>query len=102
MSVIRYEEPGLLAGELLPERTVLGVISTPFNNAGGAGDGGSSSSSAAASGGNVVSPDHGATAISACQSTQWQQPSGLLSDLALGSQNPSANLACTPAAIASH
>jgi hypothetical protein len=90
MSVIRYEELDQLAGELLPERTVLGVVSTPFNNWGGGGGMGYG-----------YPPDHGAAALSACQSNQWQQTAGLLGDLSLNSQNPNATLSCIPAAAAS-
>lgn len=94
-----------LAGEVLPERAVLGVVSTPFNNT-GAGDGGSSSSSAAAAGGSsttvVDAGNHGATALSACQSTNTPGTPGLVGTLGLGSANPSSTITCTPAAVSSY
>lgn len=79
-----YADLDQLTGEVLPERAVLSTVVTPFNN-GGMGGG-----------------DHGATVSSACQSTHHEGTPGLLGSLGLGSNNPSQNLACTPAAIASH
>ncbi|MFE0041965.1 hypothetical protein [Streptomyces albireticuli] len=112
-NIISFEELDGVAGEVLPERTVMGVVAAPLNYApfgegdGGAGAGaGSSSSSSAASGGGVVNApaphDHGATMLSACQSVDRQQPAGLLSSLGLPSQNPATGLHCVPAAVASH
>ncbi len=101
-TVISFEELDLLAGEVLPERTVLSTVTTPFNNvgAGGGGDGGSSSAAAAAAGGGGA--DQGTTALSACQSNQTPGTPGLLGSLGLGSANPSSSVTCTPAAISGH
>lgn len=110
-NAISFEELDTIAGEVLPERTVMGIIATPLglagpgDPAGGAGAGAGASSSAAASGGGVYAPpasDHGTTMLSACQSVDRQQPAGLLSSLSLHSQNPSTGLHCVPAAVSSH
>ncbi|MFF4402989.1 hypothetical protein ACWD4B_28155 [Streptomyces sp. NPDC002536] len=104
---ISFEELDKIAGEVLPERTVLGVLATPFNHGGGPGSsaGAGSSSSAAATGGGVFAPapsDHGTTILSSCQSIDRQGTPGLLGSLGLGSENPASNMTCTPAAISSH
>ncbi|GHF24920.1 hypothetical protein GCM10010218_01970 [Streptomyces mashuensis] len=110
-NAISFEELDRIAGEVLPERTVLGVVASPLgyagpgDPAGGAGAGAGASSSAAATGGGVFAPvphDHGTTALSACQSFDHQQTAGLFGSLGLPSQNPTANLTCVPAAISSH
>lgn len=103
MSAISYAELDRLGGELLPERTVLGIISTPFSNT-GSGAGASSSSSAASSGGGVyVAPSsNGSTAIDACQATNSPGTPGLLGSLGLGSANPETSMTCVPAAITSY
>ncbi|MEW2576049.1 hypothetical protein [Streptomyces syringium] len=108
-NAISFEELDNVTGEVLPERTVMGIVATPLNFAdpgdGGAGAGASSSSSATSSGGGVVShapSDHGTTIMSACQSVDRQQPAGLLSSLSLHSQNPATGLHCVPAAVSSH
>lgn len=112
-NAISFEELDQVAGELLPERTVMGVIATPLALAGPDGDGGgagagagsSSSSSATASGGGVYAPapsDHGTTILSNCQSVDRPQTAGLLGSLGLPSQNSTNVVTCTPAAIASH
>lgn len=75
MSVIRYEELDQLAGELLPERTVLSVVSTPFNNNGGGASYFSGSS------------HQGSTAFSAVQGQ-----TGLFGAVGLSSQSPIGNL----------
>lgn len=103
---ISFEELDKIAGEVLPERTVLGVLATPFNHAGdpGSSAGAGSSSSAAATGGGVFAPapsDHGTTILSSCQSIDRQGTPGLLGSLGLGSENPASNMTCTPAAISS-
>ncbi|MFF4159001.1 hypothetical protein [Streptomyces sp. NPDC001678] len=109
ISAISFEELDRIAGEVLPERTVMGVIATPLNLVGpgdpGAGAASGSSSSAAATGGGVFAPvphDHGTTMLSACQSIDRQGTPGLLGSLGLGSENPTASVVCTPAAVASH
>ncbi|MEV5506832.1 hypothetical protein [Streptomyces orinoci] len=104
-NVISFEELDLISGEVLPERTVMGIVATPFNNPGGDGAGAASSSSAAATGGGVFAPapsDHGTTALSACQAIDHQGTPGLLGSLGLGSQNPAGGVTCVPAAISSH
>jgi hypothetical protein len=90
MSVVRYEELDQLAGELLPERTVLGVVSTPFNNVG--------------SGGGFFpgSDGHGAAIVSSCQTTMSPQGQGsggwgLLGDLGISGGSPAFPYqSCTP------
>lgn len=104
---ISFEELDKIAGEVLPERTVLGVLATPFNHGGGPGSsaGAGSSSSAAATGGGVFAPapsDHGTTMLSSCQAIDHPQPAGLLSSLSLNSQNPNTTFTCIPAAVSSH
>ncbi|WP_171164153.1 hypothetical protein [Streptomyces sp. I05A-00742] len=103
-NVISFEELAGVTGEVLPERTVMGIMATPFGPGdGGAGAGSAASSSAANAGGNVVAPgDHGTTALSACQSIDRPGTPGLFGSLGLGSQNPTSSLTCTPAAISSH
>lgn len=109
-NAISFEELDNIAGEVLPERTVMGVVATPFNHLGGGPDGGSgsagaSSSAAANSGGGVFAPapsDHGTTILSSCQSIDRQGTPGLFGSLGLGSENPAAGVTCTPAAISSH
>ncbi|GAB3375878.1 hypothetical protein [Amycolatopsis echigonensis] len=105
MDSVKFEELDALAAEVLPERAVLGIVSTPFNNAGGGANGSASSSSAAASGGNTVVYDgghHGATALSACQSSHSEGTPGLTGTLGLGSNNPNETMSCTPAAVSSY
>lgn len=106
MDAVNFAELNEVAGELLPERTVLSTVTTPFNNwnpgggQGGAVDGGgSSSSSAAAAGGNggglVVAPDHGFASQSACNTNDAPQGnSGLLGLFTSPVENTQA---CTPA-----
>ena len=82
MSVIRYEELDQLAGELLPERTVLGVVSTPFNGFG---------------------PGYRGTAIlSACQAPLQQFQAASIFYTILGAQSTQGGVTCVPAAIASY
>ncbi|MEH6378259.1 hypothetical protein V7793_28585 [Streptomyces sp. KLMMK] len=112
-NAISFEELDGVAGELLPERTVMGIVAAPLaygpagdgDGGAGAGAGSSSSSAATASGGGVYAPpasDHGTTMLSACQSVDRQQPAGLLSSLSLHSQNPATGMHCIPAAVSSH
>ncbi|MEU4209256.1 hypothetical protein AB0F13_04475 [Streptomyces sp. NPDC026206] len=110
-NAISFEELDNVAGEVLPERTVMGIVATPLNFAGpgdpngGAGAGAGSSSSASASGGGVYAPvphDHGTTILSSCQSVDRQGTPGLFGSLGLPSTNPTTSMTCTPAAISSH
>ncbi|MEV6671837.1 hypothetical protein [Streptomyces sp. NPDC051162] len=107
-NTISFEELDNVAGEVLPERTVMGIMATPLgfgDGDGGAGAGASSSSSAAATGGGVFAPQpshHGATMLSSCQSIDRQGTPGLFGSLGLGSENPASNVTCTPAAVASY
>ncbi|MCA6091235.1 hypothetical protein LE181_03500 [Streptomyces sp. SCA3-4] len=110
-NAISFEELDAIAGEVLPERTVMGIVATPFNalSAGPGPDGGAgagaASSSSAASGGGVFAPapsDHGTTILSSCQSIDRQGTPGLFGSLGLGSEQPTNSLTCTPAAISSH
>jgi hypothetical protein len=99
---ISFTDLDQLAGEVLPERTVLATVSTPFNNAaGGDGGAGSASSSAAAAAGGDGGSD-GATAINGQQNTVSQGTPGLLGSLGLGSNNPGSTSTATPGAIASY
>ncbi|MEU5427295.1 hypothetical protein AB0H73_17085 [Streptomyces olivoreticuli] len=107
---ISFEELDNVTGEVLPERTVMGIMATPLgfgDGDGGSGSGaGSASSSSASAGGGVVNApapsDHGTTILSACQSIDRQGTPGLLGSLGLGSENPASGVTCTPAAISSH
>ncbi|MEV5375085.1 MULTISPECIES: hypothetical protein [Streptomyces] len=111
-NAISFEELDTVAGEVLPERTVMGVVATPLaapygdgDGGSGAGAGSSSSSSAAATGGGVFAPqphDHGTVALSACQSTNHPGTPGLFGSLGLPSTAPASDLTCIPAAVASH
>ncbi|MEU2872294.1 hypothetical protein ABZ769_24300 [Streptomyces olivoreticuli] len=109
-NAISFEELGNVTGEVLPERTVMGIMATPLgfgDGDGGSGSGaGSASSSSASAGGGVVNApapsDHGTTILSSCQSIDRQGTPGLFGSLGLGSENPAANVTCTPAAISSH
>ncbi|MEU8549063.1 hypothetical protein [Streptomyces roseoverticillatus] len=109
-NAISFEELDTVAGEVLPERTVMGIVATPLAGPYGDGDGGSgagagSSSSASASGGGVYAPaphDHGTVALSACQAVDRQGTPGLFGSLGLPSTNPTTSMTCIPAAVASH
>ncbi|MEV4741145.1 hypothetical protein [Streptomyces sp. NPDC049555] len=110
-NAVSFEELAGIAGEVLPERTVMGIVASPFGRlAAGPGDGtgagaASGASSSAASGGGVFAPvphDHGTTILSSCQSIDRQGTPGLFGSLGLGSENPASNVTCTPAAISSH
>ena len=110
MDAVNFAELNELAGELLPERTVLSTVVTPFNNwnpgnsGGGYGgvDGGSSSSSAAAAGGQgggigfVGAPaDHGFASQAACnQNDSPESNSGLLGLFTSAQENTNS---CIPA-----
>ena len=105
MDAVNFAELNELAGELLPERTVLSTVVTPFNNwnpgnsgAGYGADGGSSSSSAAAAGGGdggYVAPDHGFASQAACNTNDSPESnSGLLGLFTSAQQNTTA---CIPA-----
>lgn len=105
MDAVNFAELAELAGELLPERTVLSTVTTPFNNwnpgsgTGGSGDGGSSSSAAASGGqggaGGYVAPDHGFSSTSACNANNDPQGNnGLLGLFQTPGQNTQA---CQPA-----
>jgi hypothetical protein len=92
MYAVSYEELDQLAGELLPERTVLSLVNMFFTNANyttyafpAHGDGG-----------------HGATVAYACQAANSPGTAGLLGSLGLGSQNPYSSMTCMPAAVVSH
>ncbi|GGX60897.1 hypothetical protein [Streptomyces hiroshimensis] len=112
-NAISFEELDAIAGEVLPERTVMGIVAAPLaygpagDGDGGAGAGaGSSSSSSASSGGGVVNApaphDHGTVALSACQAVDRQGTPGLFGSLGLPSTNPTTSITCIPAAVASH
>jgi hypothetical protein len=110
MEAVNYAELAELAGEFLPERTVLGTVTTPFNNfdpgqgAGGVlggGTDGSSSSSAAASGGQggavgVLNPAHyGFQSSDACSQNETPlSNSGLLGLFTSAQENTNS---CIPA-----
>ena len=99
---INFTDLDRLDGEVLPERTVLSTVSTPFNNGGGhGGDGGGANSSAAQTGGGE-SAGHGATAINGQSSNVQQGTPGLLGSLGLGSNNPTQTSNANPGAIASN
>lgn len=91
MSAVSYAELDQLGGEMLPERAVLGIVSTPFNNynPGGAGQGSTTV---------VIGGGH-STTLSACQATNSSGTPGLLGALGLGSNNPTSSLTCIPAAV---
>lgn len=109
VNAISFEELADIAGEVLPERTVMGVIATPLGLAdpgpSGAGAGAGSSSSAAATGGGVFAPvphDHGTTMLSACQSGGHEGTPGLLGEVVGLGRQPAAFMTCVPAAVSSH
>lgn len=90
-ATVTYGELDQIAGEVLPERTVLSTVSD-FGGGGG---------------GDTVADfgddgNDGSTALSACQSTQTPGTPGLLGSLGLGSANPSSTQTCTPAAVANY
>ncbi|MEU3351124.1 hypothetical protein [Streptomyces sp. NPDC037389] len=108
-NAISFEELDQITGEVLPERTVMGVIATPLNlvgpGDGGAGAGAGASSSAAASGGGVFAPvphDHGTTMLSACQTGGHEGTPGLLGEVVGLGRQPAAFMTCVPAAVSSH
>jgi hypothetical protein len=86
MSAISYEVLDKLTGELLPERTALGTVSTAFNNAG--------------MGGGMWGHNEGTTVVSACSAGNHDGTPGLVGLLGLG-YNPDRTFTCIPAAVAS-
>ena len=99
---ISFTDLDRLSGEVLPERTVLSTVSTPFNNGGGqGGDGGGSNASAAQTGGGS-SAGHGATALNGSSSNVQHGTPGLLGSLGLGSNNPTETSGANPGSIASN
>ncbi|PHQ47967.1 hypothetical protein BLA24_31380 [Streptomyces cinnamoneus] len=113
-NAISFEELDNVAGEVLPERTVMGIVATPLSYAGpgdpvgGSGAGAGSSSSSAATGGGVggvfapPADHHGTTMLAACQAVDRQGTPGLLGSLGLPSTNPTTSMTCMPTAISSH
>ncbi|GHG45901.1 hypothetical protein [Streptomyces griseocarneus] len=111
-NAISFEELDNIAGEVLPERTVMGIIATPLAfadpgpNGSGAGAGASSSSAASGGGvGGVFAPPadhHGTTMLAACQAVDRQGTPGLLGSLGLPSTNPTTSMTCMPTAISTH
>ncbi|MFI9201830.1 hypothetical protein [Streptomyces sp. NPDC053048] len=111
-NAISFEELETVAGEVLPERTVMGVIATPLSFAdpgpAGSGAGAGASSSSAASGGGVggvfapPADHHGTTMLAACQAVDRQGTPGLFGSLGLPSTNPTTSMTCMPTAISSH
>lgn len=96
---VTFADLDQMAAEVLPERTVLGVVVAP---AGGGGSAGSSSSSAAAAGGGAVDGG-GAAALNSCSSTTSFQQQGVLGLLGLGTQQvPVVTTTCAPGAVASY
>lgn len=89
MSAVSYAELDQLGGEMLPERAVLGIVSTPFNNYN---PGGGNGTTVAVGGGH-------STTVSACQATDSSGTPGLLGSLGLGSNNPTSSLTCVPSAV---
>lgn len=77
-----------LDGEVLPERTVLSTVSSPFHGA----------SPAATSSGS----GHGTTVVNSCQTTTSYGTPGLLGSLGLGSENPHTTTTCTPSTVVTH
>lgn len=71
MKSFSYTELDLLAGEVLPERSVLSTLLV------GGGQG-------------------GGTVVQACSSVNNQQNAGLLSALGVASQNPTSTFTCLP------
>ncbi|MET0188768.1 hypothetical protein [Pseudonocardia sediminis] len=98
--MVNQADLDMLVGEVLPQRTVLSTVTTPFNNAGGAG-GGPSSAAAAAAGG-AGGDSGGTTALSSCQTTYSAGTPGLLGSLGLGSANPGSTTTCVPTAVSGH
>jgi hypothetical protein len=88
MDEIGYHELNLLAGEFLPPRNMLSLITIDNSSTtyhydfpqGGSGDGNS-------------------TVVFACQAERTLGTPGLLGSLGLGSNNPSSSLTCVPAAV---
>jgi hypothetical protein len=90
MSVVSYEQLDRLAGELLPERTVLSLVNISFSNVH------NTTYKFPAGGG------HGATVAYACQATDSPGTPGVLGSLGLGSSNPYSSMTCIPAAVVRH
>jgi hypothetical protein len=91
MSAISYEVLDKLTGELLPERTVLGAVSTAFSNGLGGGSWGGF--------------DEGTTVVSACQATNAPATPGLMGGFGWGAISPSSSITsftCIPAVVVSH
>jgi hypothetical protein len=86
----------LLAGEVLPERTVLSTVVTPFNNYGG--DNGGAAAAAAAASGDGGGHSSGPAVVSSCVNQQQAGSQGLLA-LGLAPTPPTSSQLCTPAAI---
>jgi hypothetical protein len=100
-TAISFGDLDLLAGEVLPERTVLSTLVTPFSNPGADADGGgSSSAAAAAAGGGNGDNGGGTTVVSGCVNQQSQATSGLVGALGLGTPQQSSQT-CTPVSTVS-
>jgi hypothetical protein len=78
-----------LDGEVLPERTVLSTVSSPFH--------GSAPAATHSSG-----SGHGTTVVNSCQTTTSYGTPGLLGSLGLGSENPHTTTTCTPSTVVTH
>lgn len=96
MSVVSYEQLDRLAGELLPERTVLSLINISFSNVHNA-----TYEFPAGGGHGAAGGGHGTTVAYACQATDSPGTQGVLGSLGLGS-SPYSSMTCMPAAVVRH
>ena len=84
---ISFEDLDQMAGEVLPDRTVLSVIVTPPGGGGAISDGGGG----------------GATMLSACTTTTTYYEPGVVGLVGVGlNKTPITTVTCTPAAVASY
>jgi hypothetical protein len=106
-TAISFGDLDLLAGEVLPERTVLSTLVTPFSNPGADADGGGSSSAAAAAAGGGHGDNGGSTVMNSCTSQQegnFGGSGGLagILGLGLGSHGPVSEHSCLPGTAVSN
>ncbi|MDT8912023.1 hypothetical protein [Amycolatopsis sp. PS_44_ISF1] len=95
MKAISVQALDAVAGEVLPERTVLGTLPLSVGSD-------ASSAAAAASGGNsLIAPNHGSTVLSACSTDHKVPNGGLLELVGLHTDNASDIQTCTPSAVTS-
>ena len=98
-TVISLGDLDLLAGEVLPERTVLSTLVPPFFGSGADADAGAGAGAASGSGAEANNyGGNSANVLSSCVNQQQAGNNGLVGGL-IAPTPPSSSQLCTPAAI---